>query len=872
MILFRRIVTLFSIFIASVWSMASSSDPVFVRQRDLSHLPQIEITNATGSPNKIRISSSLEGTDGLIGRQAEHEVTLAGGEKAVVQPYEELRTLSDEIALLRTTVTFEDGTAYHLSAIVGTPQPVDRNVDSFFGMNAHLHRYSAQEQWRILQLMKAAGISSVRIEPGFRSYADDEEKEQSLVRFDETLLGAEAFGMNSLFALTYFPRNFYDNEEKLKQAEDWARLLAERYQGRVHDWQYGNEANSGWATFGAAADMALHNMAMAHGTRSVDPDARTSSFGIAEGLPAYLNAYLDAGAGAYLDAITVHPYCGVPEAGVAKMEENRRVIRAHGGDQEIWATEIGFHFDEPGNLNSTTQQLTLVNGFSLEQQADMLARLFILSRAKGIERVYWYNMYGKNDRETFWLVDGDFNERPAYHALKTVTPYLRDVTYLGGTDSAAPIQEHLFRRADGSAFLTVWALRNGVEYDLNLPGGDYVATDAMGQPVAIGDASSIQIGERPIFIEGLGEQTDSWLMTGVFLSSIDGRNWNRPLNRWDAKAGDDLEVPYVVYNSKDHPVTVSPVLLKSYPGWDIVLPEPFSVAAGETVREMVKVKVPDTAVPGVPYRLRFGARSEGPHHLQPYEARIWLEGAFPYEDILNGSTGFADYKTRRDVDESKVGFGRQLLNARYGSVEIDGDLGDWDAEDFYTLDQVGNWQLRDSGQPMREDWFARGAIRWDDEWLYVAFLVMDDDLSTLDQVSRDWRDSDNVRIFISNVARGERSRLISENDFLIYMAPTGLFQTEAPSVHSASLGGYLHDGFENNVRLASRIWDGGYLIEAAIPFQAMGITPAEGLELGVNLLGDDADKGFRTHTGMTTFNSLDYWNSPKSLGELRLIK
>jgi hypothetical protein len=845
------------------------------------NFPVWEIRNNTGSPLVFTLAGSLEFPSGVLrGQVTSASRTLAPGATIILPSFPDSTpaSLHGDIALLRATVIPAGGEPVTGSAIVGTPRPRPRGQDALVGMNAHLHRYTPGEQWRMLRMMRDAGVTTIRMEHRFQA-PDAQDRFRFDPKLDEVLLGAEAFGMTPLLALTWFPESFYDAPDKAGMAWSWAKAVGERYKGRVFDYQYGNETNSGWAAFGAAADMTVHNQAMALGTLAANPDATPATLGIAEALPNYLRELFRTGLAPYVRAVTLHPYCGTPEAGIAKTLACRRIVGEYGHGQKIWLTETGFQVSEPGILNPVTQQLTLVNGFTLDQQADLTARLFLLGRSHSIDRIYYYDFFGKNDPETFWLVDGDFNPRPAYHAVKYTSALLKEAAPLGGTDPVEPVQKHLFRRPDGAVVLAAWAVRDDVGADLHLPppaaNRDLQATTILGEPVALPSTGTIRLGPRPVLIKNLPD-IPSFVRLDVLANPVDGRNWNAPMQRWTANPGDTLNIPCVVFNPGAGAITAHPVLLNRYPGWAIKLPPPFAVPPGRTVARQITLTLPDNLVPGVEYRPRFAIETTGPRRTTPFEPRIWINGKFPYDPHLADTGITPAWPVRRIIDEKQTGFGRDTILARQAPaaaarLAVDGNLADWNPDDFVTLDQVGQWKLRDAGRPMREDWFARAALRWDSTRLYFACIVLDNDLSLPDLTSRDWRDSDNIRLFLSTAPADKRAARITKDDYLVFMTPTREFHDEPPAVMLASLGGFLHKNLEPRIKIASRIWHGGYLVEASIPFAMLGISPRPGLELGCNIMSDDSDDGYRRFSGMTTFRSLNYWNSPQSLGTLRLV-
>ena len=198
------------------------------------------------------------------------------------------------------------------------------------------------------------------------------------------------------------------------------------------------------------------------------------------------------------------------------------------------------------------------------------------------------------------------------------------------------------------------------------------------------------------------------------------------------------------------------------------------------------------------------------------------------------------------MDEPKCGTGRSQFEAAYGKPALDGSLNGLRPEEFYPMDQQFQHILRDPGQPDRKDWTGKVAFRWDEQYLYASFIVLDNDLSLLDFTSRDWRDNDNLRLMLSGESDpAKRTELLSEKDLLLIMTPTGISHTEGPMAAAASLGGFVRDGIETKIKLASKVWAGGYTLEVAIPLSELQVKAAPGVKLGLNALSDDADGGFR---------------------------
>ena len=850
---------------------ASAVTAKLIRSHDFAELPQVSIANPGDAPMQVTVTSRLETPSGALTRTKKASYDLAPHETKVVPAYSSgPDRLKGEIVLARISVSTSGAPDVKLAALCGTPKPVKRTAADMFCINVHLERFDDERVWKVLQMLRDAGITGTRLEMGFSAPDASGSYAKAVTSAEREVLLCEAFGIEPLGCLNYFPAQLFTSPEKLRMARDWSSALATHYRGRVTSWEYGNETNSGWGAYGAAADMAALNVAFAKGTQSVDPQAKVATVGVAEAESGFVAGLLDNHVADYTNVLCIHPYGGTAEASAAQCLRIRQIAAARGFHGEIWADEVGFQYAPGSRINKSNGQLAGDNGYSLDQQADQLVRLYTLCKSYGIDRVYWYDFYEQNDPETFWIVNTDFSHRPAYTALVNLNRALKDAVPIGGTDYDEMVQRHYFRNKDGSVTLLAWALQDGVTADLHLPRPCPMA-DLLGRPVRAAVDGRIALGNRPIAITGLsGKDVPSFVDKDVLVNALDSRTFNAPQHRWRVDPGASFQVPCVVYNTSDRPVQAQPVVLRTSPGWTISAPGAFTVAPGQTVTRPYNVTAPANAVPGVEYRFDLAAQIDGVRRSVPYTVRVKTTGDFPYGDIL-ADRGRPDYPMWDSFDEPHTGTGQPALHAASGSARVDGDLSEWKPSEFHPIDQTMRWILRDPWQPDRRDWTGRVALRWDDHNLYAAFVVLDDDLTLVDFTSRDWRDNDYVRLFLSTEADpAKRTELISKNDYNLFMAPTGIGHTEEPVAFCASIGGFIHEDVEPQIKMASRVWTGGYLIEAAIPFSAMGYTPKAGASLGLNAMAVDSDYGHRQIEAMTYYKDPSYWNSPKTLGNLTL--
>ena len=196
---------------------------------------------------------------------------------------------------------------------------------------------------------------------------------------------------------------------------DWKQFvttLVTRYKGRITSYEMWNEADAYGFWTGTPAQM-VHLASLAYPIiKSIDPNAIVLSPSDAApgGWPipyaTWLDEYLQAGGGKYADAIAWHGYAAdrntqpasPPEVSLLSQIVTIRGVLAKYGLQTLplWNTEGGYGADTqlPGQ----------------QQQADFLARWYLIQFGYGVARAYWYQwdntLYG-----TLWTSTG--GETPA---------------------------------------------------------------------------------------------------------------------------------------------------------------------------------------------------------------------------------------------------------------------------------------------------------------------------------------------------------------------------------------------------------------------------------------------------------------------------
>lgn len=204
--------------------------------------------------------------------------------------------------------------------------------------------------------------------------------------------------------------------------------LVNRYHGKISSYELWNEPNGSGFWTGTPKQMAELAARAYPIIKSIDPAAIVTSPAVSSsGWPlshdAWLDQYLDTGAGKWADVIAWHGYAGrndrpaLPPEGLSdQISALRRVLEKHHLSQlPIWNTEGGWGKDA---------QLPDENA-----QAAFLVKWFMINYTNGIARAYWYQ-WDNPDWGTLWREETGIT--PAGKAAQQV------VEWLDGTTAASP--------------------------------------------------------------------------------------------------------------------------------------------------------------------------------------------------------------------------------------------------------------------------------------------------------------------------------------------------------------------------------------------------------------------------------------------------
>jgi polysaccharide biosynthesis protein PslG len=237
---------------------------------------------------------------------------------------------------------------------------------------------------------------------------------------------------------------------------DYVAAAVGRYKDDVHYWEVWNEFNGSFGdSKNKVKDYAELVVTAYDAAKKADPNVKiglsAANFDVA-----FLDAVIKAGAADHFDFVCVHPYENLGavaeggEVGYLSLVGNLRKMLAANKqrtDTPLWITEIGFQAPIKPDAKGDAEQ------------ADLLAKAYLLSLAQGFERIFWFEArgpaYGKGTDHG--VIRSDWTPRPAYDALKTMTTLLGpEPHYVGWLDVGKGGYGFLFRGDKGNV-LAAWS-------------------------------------------------------------------------------------------------------------------------------------------------------------------------------------------------------------------------------------------------------------------------------------------------------------------------------------------------------------------------------------------------------------------------------
>ena len=194
------------------------------------------------------------------------------------------------------------------------------------------------------------------------------------------------------------------------------------------------------------------------------------------------------------------------------------------------------------------------------------------------------------------------------------------------------------------------------------------------------------------------------------------------------------------------------------------------------------------------------------------------------------------------------------------TMVIDGNLteGIWDSADSYSIDYLADFTINNNTGSF--------AAVWDDTNFYIGITILDSDVITKDNGILNDHDNiyldDGVEIYIDpDNSRGEKFDRVNDTQIMIRhdgeMKVCGYDAAPWEETHA----------LDGKIQKAVTVVPGtGFTVEVAIPWDAFGVSPEDGMVLGLDVGNDDNDSYTGNARKEITWTDTHTYNNPSSWG------
>ena len=349
-----------------------------------------------------------------------------------------------------------------------TPRDEPTDKSSPFGVSTHLHRYPQNLTSNIVDLMKAAGIRTVRGGYEWRGI----EKQQGSYTFtpqpDYYMNMLDKDNFDFLFVSGY-TNPFYDNDSTpytdtgREGFANFMKAYVDHYQDQldvveVYNEFYGSFGDRGNGPTDSKPEYYYPLLKKTYETlKASHPDLPvlgTSTVGDLK----WIEDVLKLGGMQYMDGFSIHPYLypGAPEGYEDLILNLKDLIREYnnGNLKPIWINETGWPTQRDAR------------GVDEKTQANYLIRANVIALANGVEKLVWYDMINDGiqniNEDNFGLLRnpddrlGSLTPKPAYTAYATMTQMLNGASFESRDATDSDIRSYVFQKTGGSVRV-IWS-------------------------------------------------------------------------------------------------------------------------------------------------------------------------------------------------------------------------------------------------------------------------------------------------------------------------------------------------------------------------------------------------------------------------------
>lgn len=386
------------------------------------------------------------------------------------------------------------GVSVHLMLRSGTKDPSDC-LKLIKGSG--LCRYRDDLLWHMLETEKGVVEFPEDLEQNINNFVESGLEFDALLLYGNPLYTGGDFGSSPV------------TEEALAEYVRFCKETVSHYKGKIKRYEVWNEYNLGWGVGNTPERYAWMLKAVYTAIKEIDPEITVTAAVTCSEHSEWIRRMLKAGAYDYFDALSVHPYCGVPDwtypdenqgQAEANVQSFKDVIAEFGEVKPVWISEIGW----------TT---TAFSALDRNEQAACYTRLIALTEASDvIDGLTFYDLRDDGndafEMEHHWGIIESFASvipnapKESYTAISALN-YMIGEAELAGKAVTDKIKTISYNK-NGTPVNVLWSLDGAKTVKLEI-NGKAEMYDMYGNAVELSvenGCADLEINENPIYING----------------------------------------------------------------------------------------------------------------------------------------------------------------------------------------------------------------------------------------------------------------------------------------------------------------------------------------------------------------------------------
>lgn len=347
-----------------------------------------------------------------------------------------------------------------------------------YGICTHIHlkgsRHEFDSREQDLDMIKSIGATWIRTDWDWNLMITKQAGLYSFDHFDQMMETVDYKRLNALAIITLRPNFKKSNQDEWK---DFIRTEVNHFK-QVKNWEILNEVDliRGWYPDVYAMDYVKLLKSGYQAVKEGNKKANVLFSGLANTDSQYLDSILCENVGEYFDIMNVHRYNhkkSEPEELLAYFQRLHDKLEKYHINKPVWLTESG---------------CTTLEGWNTEkEQAYRLPRIYLISFACGIDKVFWYRSRSRelnlNDPEDFFgLWHKDYSPKPAYYAYRTLTKMCPSKSIRPKLEKNGKVYVASWKRPDAKKVWAMWTSKSDEKVELNIK-GKYKIYDLKGDEI-----------------------------------------------------------------------------------------------------------------------------------------------------------------------------------------------------------------------------------------------------------------------------------------------------------------------------------------------------------------------------------------------------